>query len=54
MTAEQEIDELRQIIHAADVDYYIGGESRLTDAQYDEMFVKLRKLETDHPELVTD
>lgn len=54
MTAEQEIDELRQIIHAADVDYYIGGESKLTDAQYDEMFVKLRKLETDHPELVTD
>lgn len=54
MNAEHEIDELRQAIRQADDEYYNGGGSRLTDAQYDEMFVKLRKLEAEHPELVTE
>ena len=53
MNFAQQIDELRRNIRAADDDYYNGGGSKLTDAQYDEMFVTLRKLESEHPELVT-
>ena len=45
MTAADEIEELRQRIRKADDQYYNDGESDLTDAQYDEMFVKLRKLD---------
>ena len=53
MNFEQEIDDLRSRIRTADVDYYNGGESKITDAQYDEMFVRLRNLEAEHPDLVT-
>lgn len=49
-----ELEELRQRIRAADDQYYNEGESELTDAQYDELFVQLRKLEAAHPELVTE
>jgi DNA ligase (NAD+) len=54
VNAAQDIEELRRQIQAADDAYYNGGESPLTDAQYDELFVKLRKLEAEHPELITE
>ena len=54
MTPAEELDELRRRIRAADDQYYNDGESDLTDAQYDELFVKLRKLEEAHPALVTE
>jgi len=54
VTAEQEIDELRTRIRKADDAYYNGGVNDLTDAQYDELFVKLRKLESENPKLVTE
>jgi len=54
VNAADEIDDLRKRIRAADDQYYNDGESDLTDAQYDELFVRLRKLEEQHPELVTE
>ncbi|MFK7740422.1 MAG: NAD-dependent DNA ligase LigA [Planctomycetota bacterium] len=54
MKPEVEIEQLRQQIREADDRYYNGGDSPLTDAQYDELFVRLRTLEDKHPALVTD
>ena len=53
MNPADEIDDLRQRIRKADDQYYNAGASELTDAQYDEMFVRLRALEEQHPELLT-
>jgi len=53
VSAEQDIQELRAKIRVADDQYYNRGHSDITDAQYDELFVKLRKLEEAHPDLVT-
>jgi DNA ligase (NAD+) len=53
VNAEQEIETLRHSIRTADDCYYNGGDSKLTDAQYDELFVKLSKLEAANPALVT-
>ncbi|MCK5945024.1 MAG: NAD-dependent DNA ligase LigA [Planctomycetes bacterium] len=54
MNAADEIEDLRRRIRAADDQYYNVGESELTDAQYDELFVRLRALEEQHPELLTE
>ena len=54
MSTEQEIQDLRKRIRAADAAYYDGGASDLTDAQYDELFVRLRTLEVDNPQLLTE
>ncbi len=54
MTAEPpDIDDLRRRIRVADEQYYNRGHSDLTDAEYDALFVQLRRLEQTHPELVT-
>lgn len=53
MTVEVELEALRARIRAADDQYYNRGHSDLTDAEYDVLFVQLRKLEAAHPELVT-
>ncbi|MEO6594751.1 MAG: NAD-dependent DNA ligase LigA [Planctomycetota bacterium] len=47
------IEELRRQIRTADDQYYNRGYSDLTDAEYDALFVQLRKLEAAHPNLVT-
>ena len=53
MTAEHDIASLRERIRTADDQYYNRGHSDLSDADYDALFVQLRKLEQAHPELVT-
>lgn len=53
MTAEHDIASLRARIRTADDQYYNRGHSDLGDAEYDVLFVQLRKLEQAHPELVT-
>ena len=56
MTAEpdiREIDELRRKIRVADDQYYNRGFSDLSDAEYDRLFVQLRKVEQAHPDLIT-
>ncbi len=53
MTAEHEVADLRARIRAADDQYYNRGHSDLTDAEYDQLFERLRQLEAAHPRLVT-
>lgn len=47
------MDWLRSQIRRHDYLYYIQNEPEITDQQYDELFAELRKLEAEHPELVT-
>lgn len=53
MTAEHEIETLRARIRIADDQYYNRGYSDISDAEYDGLFVRLRQLEAEHPQLVT-
>lgn len=51
--ATQRIAELREEIRRHDHLYYNLGRPSISDASYDQLFVELRKLEAEHPELVT-
>lgn len=53
MDPRQRTEELRSLIRHADELYYNHAAPDLTDAQYDRLFAELRKLEREHPELVT-
>ncbi len=53
MSPQDDLAELRRKIHRADEQYYNRGYSDLSDAEYDALFVELRKLEAAHPDLVT-
>jgi DNA ligase (NAD+) len=47
------IDQLRQQIREHDYAYYVLGEPVISDRDYDRLFDELKKLEDEHPELVT-
>ncbi|MEY3160253.1 MAG: ligase [Planctomycetota bacterium] len=51
--AKQRIEELREEIRRHDHLYYNLGKPSISDASYDQLFVELRKLEAEHPDLVT-
>ncbi|WP_109695056.1 NAD-dependent DNA ligase LigA [Chitinophaga deserti] len=46
-------DSLRQVIRHSDWRYYVQDDPVLSDEEYDRLFAMLKKLEQDHPELVT-
>jgi DNA ligase (NAD+) len=50
---KRRIDWLRREIRKHDTLYYILNQPEISDPQYDELFTELRKLESEHPELVT-
>lgn len=50
---KERIAELHASIRRADDQYYNLGHSDVTDADYDQLFAELRKLERAHPELLT-
>lgn len=50
---ENNIVRLRQEIRRHDVLYYVHNAPEITDRQYDKLFAELKRLETEHPELVT-
>jgi DNA ligase (NAD+) len=50
---KKRIDSLRAEIREHDHLYYVLNQPRITDQQYDELFTELKKLETEHPDLVT-
>ncbi len=52
-TAEARIAELRAAIEAANHDYYVLDQPKLTDAEYDALYRELVALEEAHPELRT-
>jgi len=47
------LDRLRKEIRRHDYRYYILNQPEISDQQYDELFAELKKLEAQHPELVT-
>jgi DNA ligase (NAD+) len=53
LTADQELQELRDTLRHHEYLYYVEDSPELTDAQYDALMNKLKKLEADRPELVT-
>lgn len=52
-TPEQRITELRDEIRRHDHAYYVQAEPAISDLQYDQLFAELKRLETEHPELLT-
>jgi DNA ligase (NAD+) len=54
MTQSQErIDELRRLINTYSYEYHVNDAPSVTDAVYDSLFGELKKLEAQHPELIT-
>jgi DNA ligase (NAD+) len=52
-TAEQQIQALRDELRKHEHLYYVMDAPEISDAQYDVLMNKLKKLEGEHPELVT-
>jgi DNA ligase (NAD+) len=53
LTPDQEIEGLRDQLRHHEYLYYVEDAPELTDAQYDALMNRLKKLEEKHPELVT-
>jgi len=53
LTADQQIEALREELRHHEHLYYVLDAPEITDAQYDAVMNKLKKLEQEHPELVT-
>jgi DNA ligase (NAD+) len=53
LTPDQEVQELRDQLGHHEYLYYVEDSPELTDAQYDALMNRLKKLEEKHPELVT-
>src|SRR3982074_227706 len=53
LTLEQELQELRDTLRHHEHLYYVEDAPEITDAQYDALMKKLKKVEAEHPELVT-
>jgi len=52
-TAEEQVQELREEIRHHEHLYYVLDSPEITDAQYDALMNRLKKLEEEHPALVT-
>lgn len=51
--ATARIDELRELLHRYNHEYFVLDSPTVSDAEYDELMNELRQLETGNPELVT-
>jgi DNA ligase (NAD+) len=49
----QRVDELHRALHDANHEYYVLDAPTLSDAEFDRLFVELKEIEREHPELVT-
>src|SRR5262245_1016073 len=49
----RKIEKLREEIRCHDYKYYIESAPKITDREYDQLMNQLKKLEADHPDLVT-
>nr|MBC8481209.1 NAD-dependent DNA ligase LigA [Planctomycetota bacterium] len=50
--ARQIIEELRDQIRRHDYLYYVLNQPQITDQQYDQLFTRLKKIESEYPELI--
>src|ERR1700734_779874 len=53
LSSDQQIQELRDQLRHHEHLYYVEDSPELTDAQYDALMNTLKKLEAEHPELIT-
>jgi len=53
MEVKKQIDYLRQQIDKADYSYYVLAEPEISDKEYDDLMLELKKLEDAHPEFKT-
>jgi len=51
--AEQKIKELREVTNYHNYRYYVLDSPEISDAEYDELMRELKRLEAEHPELIT-
>ncbi|MGH7371132.1 MAG: DNA ligase LigA-related protein, partial [Candidatus Methylomirabilales bacterium] len=51
--ARARVEELRKLICRHDYLYYVLARPEISDAEYDKLFNELKRLEEQHPELVT-
>lgn len=51
---KKRIDGLRREIRKHDTLYYVHNQPEISDQEYDKLFAELKKLEAEHPELVTE
>lgn len=51
--ARSRVESLRALIRRHEYHYYVEGESRIPDSEFDRLMAELRALEEQHPELVT-
>lgn len=49
----QRVNELRSLLDRFNYEYYVLDQPSVSDAEYDELMNELRRIETEHPELVT-
>jgi len=49
----QRVEELRKLINYHNYRYYVLDSPEISDAEYDELMQELKRLEAEHPELVT-
>src|SRR5947209_5576503 len=52
VAVESDIEELREQIRHHEYRYYVLDDPEITDAEFDRLMNRLKKLETEHPELV--
>src|SRR6202044_1588359 len=52
-TAKDEIEDLREKIRHHEYLYYVADDPEITDAQFDRLMERLKKLEAENPKLVT-
>ena len=50
---QRHLDQLRQTLDRYSYEYFVLDAPTVTDAEYDELMNELRRIETEHPELVT-
>ncbi len=50
---EKKIESLREKIRRHEYLYYVLDDPKITDAQFDQLMIELKKIETEHPELIT-
>ncbi|WP_404363041.1 NAD-dependent DNA ligase LigA [Marinobacter sp.] len=50
----ERVQELRDQINDYDYHYYVLDDPRVPDAEYDRLFRELQKLESEHPDLITE
>ena len=50
---KQRVDKLRELINHHNYRYYVLDSPEISDAEYDELMLELKRLEETHPELIT-